>query len=229
MSVFRINKDKNYTVMSNYHLRDKNLSYKAKGLLSFMLSLPDDWDYSMNGLCKVSKENVRAIRSTLHELEEFGYLARERTQNEKGQFGYNYSIYEYPTIQVPHTHNPHTDNANTQDDLQINTNEINTKKQIDKVDKHFNPITMELIVKKYLKEDDLELYKYDNFINEMLEEYEYREVIMAVNYIIQKWKLNKGLDENGELITNQYGYFKSALESNLRKITQDIELWEIEP
>ncbi len=63
----------------------------------------------------------------------------------------------------------------------------------------------------------------------MLEEYEYREVIMAVNYIIQKWKSNKGLDENGEIITNQYGYFKSALESNLRKITQDIELWEIEP
>lgn len=226
MSVFRINKDKNYTVMSNYHLRDKNLSYKAKGLLSFMLSLPDDWDYSMNGLCKVSKENIRAIRSTLHELEEFGYLARERTQNEKGQFGYNYSIYEYPTIQVPHTHNPHMDNANTQDDLQINTNEINTKKQIDKLDKQFNSITIELIVKKYLKENDLELYKYDNLINEMLEKYEYREVIIAINYIIQKWNSNKGLDENDQPITNQYGYFKRALESNLRKITQDIELWE---
>ena len=65
MSVFRINKNDNYTVMSNYHLKDKNLTYKAKGLLSFMLSLPDDWDYSMNGLVAISKENISAIRSAL--------------------------------------------------------------------------------------------------------------------------------------------------------------------
>ena len=61
MSVFKITKNNNYTVMSNYHLRDKNLSYKAKGLLSFMLSLPDNWDYSMRGLEKISKENIKAI------------------------------------------------------------------------------------------------------------------------------------------------------------------------
>ena len=69
MSVFKIEKTKNYTVMSNYHLRDKNLTYKAKGLLSFMLSLPEDWDYSINGLVKVSKEGKKAIRTMLEELE----------------------------------------------------------------------------------------------------------------------------------------------------------------
>lgn len=65
MSVFKIEKNKNYTVMSNYHLRDRNLSYKAKGLLSFMLSLPEDWDYSINGLVAVSKEGVKAIKNIL--------------------------------------------------------------------------------------------------------------------------------------------------------------------
>ena len=64
MSIFKIEKTKDYTVMSNYHLRDKNLSYKAKGLLSFMLSLPEDWDYSMKGLESISKESIKAIRNS---------------------------------------------------------------------------------------------------------------------------------------------------------------------
>lgn len=68
MSVFKIEKNKEYTIMSNYHLRDRNLSYKAKGLLSFMLSLPEDWDYSLKGLCAISKESRDGIRSILNEL-----------------------------------------------------------------------------------------------------------------------------------------------------------------
>ena len=83
MSVFKIEKNKDYTIMSNYHLRDKNLSYKAKGLLSFMLSLPEDWDYSMKGLCTISKENKDAIRSTLKELQEYHYLAMKKRNIEK--------------------------------------------------------------------------------------------------------------------------------------------------
>ena len=72
-TLFKVNKTKNYTVMCNYHLRDKTLSFKAKGLLSFMLSLPKNWDYSMKGLVSVSKENIQAIRTMLHELEEHKY------------------------------------------------------------------------------------------------------------------------------------------------------------
>lgn len=68
-TLFKVNKNKNYTIMSNYHLRDKTLSLKAKGLLSFMLSLPESCDYSMNGLVSVSKENISAIRNILQELE----------------------------------------------------------------------------------------------------------------------------------------------------------------
>ena len=80
MSVFKIEKNQNYTVMSNYHLRDKNLSYKAKGLLSFMLSLPEDWDYSINGLVSISKEEVKAIRNILQELQRYGYLVIEKNK-----------------------------------------------------------------------------------------------------------------------------------------------------
>ena len=80
MSVFKIEKNKNYTVMSNYHLRDKNLSYKANGLLSFMLSLPEDWDYSINGLVSISKEEVKAIRNILQELQRYGYLVIEKNK-----------------------------------------------------------------------------------------------------------------------------------------------------
>ena len=104
MSVFRVIKNKNYTVMSNYHLKDKNLSFKAKGLLSYMLSLPDDWDYSIQGLCKASKDNDFSIRSTLKELQENNYLKITKERNKKGQFEGVYSIFERPLTNVDFPH-----------------------------------------------------------------------------------------------------------------------------
>ena len=74
MAVIRINKDHNYTVMSNYHFKEKEMSLKAKGLLSLMLSLPNTWDYSIAGLVAICKENESAVKSTLNELKKFGYL-----------------------------------------------------------------------------------------------------------------------------------------------------------
>ena len=117
MAVFRIEKNKDYTVMSNYHLRDKKLTFKAKGMLSFMLSLPDDWDYSLNGLCSVSKEGVRAIRTILQELEQNKYLERKRIQNINGCFDYDYYIYEQPYTQKGNMEDtvmltPHSQNGN---------------------------------------------------------------------------------------------------------------------
>lgn len=107
MGVFRVKKNKNYTTMSNYNLRDISLSYKAKGLLSFMLSLPETWDYSVNGLVSVSKEDIKTIRTSLKELEEHKYSVRERYKNSKGQFEYDYSIYEVSYNQLPYTQNVH--------------------------------------------------------------------------------------------------------------------------
>ena len=99
MTVMRTFKNKNYTVMSNTHLRDKNLSLKAKGLLSVMLSLPDNWNYSIAGLVAICKENETAIKSALNELKENGYLIVNKlkpSKATKGKIGYEYLIFETP-------------------------------------------------------------------------------------------------------------------------------------
>ena len=95
--VFRVERNKNFTVMANYHLKDKRLSLKAKGLLSVMISLPAEWDYTLAGLAYISKEGVSAIRAAIQELEENGYVTRARLRNEAGQLGdTEYTIYEFP-------------------------------------------------------------------------------------------------------------------------------------
>ena len=219
--VFRINKTKNYTVMSNYHLQDKELSFKAKGLLSCMLSLPDDWNYSVRGLASISKEGIKAINSMLKELEENYYLKRERKQENNGRFYYEYNIYE-----TPYTQKGITDRGTTLNGTQINTNIINNNNK-DKIDKAFNPITSELIKRNFIEKYDFELYKYDDLFIELLNEYEYKDVIKVCNYIIGKWKDNKGFDEDNNKIDNKFSYFKSAMINNLIKINQEIDFdWE---
>ncbi len=102
MGVIRVNKTKNYTVLSNYHFKEKDMSLKAKGLLSLMLSLPDDWNYSISGLVKLSKDGKDSVMSALSELEKFGYLHRSRVTNDKGQFsGVEYNIFEQPQEDFP--------------------------------------------------------------------------------------------------------------------------------
>lgn len=109
MAVFRIQKTENYTVMSNYHLRDRELSCKACGLLSKMLSLPDEWDYTTRGLAAICKDGVNAIGSALRELEERGYLVRTRTRDGNGRLcDVEYVIYERPQSVDTAGFSPHT-------------------------------------------------------------------------------------------------------------------------
>ena len=97
MGVFRVEKNKNYTVMSNTHLRDKELSLKAKGLLSLMLSLPDDWDYTLRGLAAINKESINTISGIVNELIEHGYIIRQQIRGNAGRFGdIDYIIFESP-------------------------------------------------------------------------------------------------------------------------------------
>lgn len=101
MTVFRVHKTDNFTVMSNYHLRDKDLTLKAKGLLSVILSLPDDWKYSMAGLAAICKEGVTAVKSALDELCEAGYVVMTKLypgQTESGRIEYVYDIHEKPQV-----------------------------------------------------------------------------------------------------------------------------------
>ena len=102
MAVFRVERNKGYTVMSNHHLRNKELSLKAKGLLSQMLSLPEDWDYTLKGLSLINREKIDAIREAIRELERAGYIVRSRERDEKGRLrGADYVIFEQPQPPTP--------------------------------------------------------------------------------------------------------------------------------
>lgn len=144
MAVFRIDKTRDYTVMSNHHLRNTSLSLKAKGLLSLMLSLPDNWDYTTKGLAAICKDGIDSICSTVNELERHGYIIRERTRNEKGQLKeIEYTILEQPKMVSPEQENPKRENPvldnpvlekpeqvcpEQENPAQLNTNISNTKK-----------------------------------------------------------------------------------------------------
>ena len=144
MAVFRIDKTRDYTVMSNHHLRNTALSLKAKGLLSLMLSLPDSWDYTTKGLAAICKDGIDSICSTIKELEQHGYIIRERVRNDKGQLTtIEYTILEQPETvspeqEKPKRENPVLDNPvldnpeqgfpKQENPAQLNTNISNTKK-----------------------------------------------------------------------------------------------------
>ncbi|MEG1822996.1 MAG: helix-turn-helix domain-containing protein, partial [Clostridiales bacterium] len=102
MAVFRIQKQDNYTVMSNHHLKNTSLSLNAKGLLSLMLSLPENWDYTLRGLSAICKDGVDSVTTAIKELEIGGYLVRERSRMDNGQLGNTeYFIYEHPQNMTP--------------------------------------------------------------------------------------------------------------------------------
>lgn len=137
MAVFRIEKTRDYTVMANFHLRDTELSLKAKGLLSLMLSLPEDWDYTTKGLARICRDGVDSICSTVRELEDHGYIIRERVRNEKGQLTtVEYTILEQPVKGEPGTagpgqekpkrENPVLGKPGQENPAQLNTNKSNT-------------------------------------------------------------------------------------------------------
>ena len=144
MSVFRVEKTKGYTVMSNHHLRNHTLSLKAKGLLSQMLSLPEDWDYTLQGLAQINKESIDAIREAVRELERAGYIERSRERDERGCLrGTVYTIYEQPhaeptpeepaqalpTLDNPTLEKPMLEKPTLENPMQLNTKGKNKEKQ----------------------------------------------------------------------------------------------------
>ena len=156
MAVFRVHKNENYTVLSNYHFKERGMTLKAKGLLSLMLSLPEGWDYSAAGLVTLSKDGKDSVNAALKELEKFGYLRRTQAIDTGGKFsGYNYEIYEQPSdaakaaaaekaaaaqpkagnpttgepfAENPSTGKPTTGNPTTENPPQLNTDSLTTKK-----------------------------------------------------------------------------------------------------
>lgn len=142
MATYRVHKTRDYTVMSNTHLRDRSLSLKGKGLLSVMLSLPDDWEYTIAGLVAISKENETAVKSTLDELKKCGYLVVTKlspAQTESGRFEYLYDIYEQPqqkeVVENQEQEKQGVESLGVENQGQLNTipsskNKSNTNKEI---------------------------------------------------------------------------------------------------
>ena len=138
MAVFRVEKNRGYTVMSNHHLRNKDLSLKAKGLLSQMLSLPEDWDFTLKGLSLINREQIDAIRAAVRELEQAGYIVRSRERDSQGRLrGADYIIYEQPqpvpdspTLENPTLDNPTQEKPTQEKPTQLNKDRSSKEKSI---------------------------------------------------------------------------------------------------
>ena len=217
MAVFKVNKNNNYTVISNTHLKERKMTLKAKGLLTLMLSLPEDWDYSIKGLISICVENRLAIRNALDELKEFGYLRIEKLPPRKGknQFEYIYNIYEKPLkkeerqlknveVQNVGLQNVKVQSEVVQNEGQLKTNTLNTKELNTKL---LN--TYSLFMEKWnelAKECELSLIKSftenrKKRLSELLEKYTQEEIletmfkIKNINFLLGRtdksnWKIS---------------------------------------
>lgn len=163
MAIFRVDKNGDYTVMSNYHLREKEMSLKAIGLLSKMLSLPDNWDYSLSGLVAICKENESAIKTTLQELKDFGYLEivkKYPQSTDTGRIEYEYIVYEKPKQEgkKQEVENQPLEIQPLENHTQLNTNILNTNESNtnvkEKVKREMTPPTIDE-VQEYIKEKQL--------------------------------------------------------------------------
>ena len=207
MAVFRVEKNQNYTVMSNHHLRNTDLSLKSKGLLSQMLSLPEEWDYTLKGLSKINREGIDAIREAIRELERAGYVTRTRVRNEKGQLGAaDYVIHEFPmppnpilenpTQGKPISENPTLDNPMQENPTQLNK-ELSSKElsNTDLLNNHSIPILSTLSRQEAAQPQE----RKGNGHTNMDAVRAYEEVIkdnIEYAYLIQDSNIDKGmLDE----------------------------------
>ena len=171
MPVIRVNKTKDYTVMANYHFRDKNLSLKAKGLLSMMLSLPDGWGYSIEGLVKLSSDGRASVMAALNELEKFNYLKRSRARDLSGKLGEAvYDIFEQPMSDFPTLEKPTLENRTLLNTNRLNTKVLNTnnkkvsKAQSSKPVENFNSIIEEATESEELRSALIEFVKFRKLV-----------------------------------------------------------------
>lgn len=237
MSEFRVFKNGDFTVMSNYHLKDKELSLKATGLLSKMLSLPEDWDYSLAGLVALTKDGQDSVKSTLNELKTRNYVEIVKYRTKKGTFQYNYLIFENPSIKALKMRNqpegdfpplvePTLEEPKVEKPMQYNIKEsnikefnINNKDIKDKKDIEHSIFTNELINLKYLsKEETKNCYVLDDFFENDLNNYSSGEIFIALEYIATLVVNKKFTDDEGKPIEDKVKYFKTSIKSNLENL-----------
>lgn len=180
MAIFHVIKNYGYTVMSNYHLRDKRLSLKAKGLLSQMLSLPENWDYSLKGLTVINRENIDAIRTAVVELENAGYITRRQGRDDKGKMtGNEYNIYEKPMTDKPLLENPTTAKPIAENPMQL-IKEVAIKEKINTEDIKYPSIHQDRFLSNQNAMDSIEIYRsilHDNIEYDILCQQEDKELL----------------------------------------------------
>lgn len=217
MAVFRIDKTRDYTVMSNHHLRNTELSLKAKGLLSLMLSLPENWDYTTKGLAAICKDGIDSISSCIRELEKHGYIIRERMRNEKGQLTtIEYTILEQPKSAPPEREkpireNPVLDIPAQAEPIQENTAQLNTNKS--NIKELNTDISNTYPIKSYQKEPEPAKEKSDRIGYDEVETY--RQIIKEnIEYDILSLRNERDiamLDEIVDLMTETVCTQKASL------------------
>ena len=217
MAVFRVERNTGYTVMSNHHLRNKTLTLKAKGLLSQMLSLPEDWDYTLAGLSHINREKIDAIREAIKELEKAGYIVRSRERDEKGRLrGADYIIYEQPqppqeqppgdgqppTLDLPTLENPTLDNPTQEKPTLENPTQLN--KDISSKEKPITDVSNNDLSIYPAQPEDAPPFGGIDGIDGNSAARIYREIIkdnIEYNHLVQNTKMDKErLDEVVELI-----------------------------
>ena len=242
MNEFKVFRNGDFTVMSNYHLKDKRLSLKAIGLLSKMLSLPENWDYSLKGLVSICKESSDTIRTTLNELKYYDYIEIQKLRKENGTFRYNYLIFEnpyektlklniQPVVEKPYLDKLDVDNPDMENYNQYNINKSNIKiSNMNNIDindekdksnfenkdlKKHNILTLELIAAKYINSDEATLELYDNLFKDYIKEnHNYKQLYSMVHYISNRVVKREFIDDEGNKIENKFSYFKKSMDSN---------------
>ena len=254
MSEFTIYRNKNFASIPTYHLKDQSLSLKAVGLLTKMLLLPVEWDYSLSGLATLNKDGIDSVRSTLNELKYHNYIEIEKLHSEKGTWKYNYIVFEKPADKAIYLQNkPDREKPGlVKPDVVKPSNYISNNNILnnnnDKYDKYNgledfeifngekirqNQLTELLISFGYVEQDDYKsLTSYDNlFLNYLDDNHSVRELTKMITYIVSRVVDRDFLDEDNNEIKNRIGYLKSSLEQNWRKfesMNEEKELWSDE-
>lgn len=222
MSVIRVEKNKNYTIMSNYHLRDENLTLREKGLLSIVFSLPNDWDFSIRGLAKYIKKDKDTVQRVIYNLRQKNYVKLIKKRNEKGHIFYEYIFYENPqVINNPCPHKPVVENGDTTNNYnKLNTNDSN------KVLSFINNNTIEQ--KKEMQpnqiKDKITLFNY--FVNFDIVNFDkYTKLYFRLKnetnhniFIIFSYVFTKINELDKSKIRDLYSYVEKSVYSNIEKL-----------
>lgn len=240
MPILRKPKHEKFTMVMNYFINDTRLKPDGKGVLLFMLSKPDDWNFKYENLMAGLGIGEKYLRSCIKQLEELKYIKRIKCRGENGHYAWNYFIYEEPyDMELKKDNLPGIPSGNVvEGDILdgnniLSTKKLSTKKLIDKNDKldktgqglineeiEHNVLTKELINLNYIDcKDELSSIYFDYlFSNYLLNGKTYKELFSAIHYIAPRVVERKFIDEDGNKIVNRYGYFKNAIESNFTKL-----------